>query len=56
MNLIFIGMRGSGKSSFAGIFSARLGLPWIDLDVELEKEFNDIREGQKITIPTIEKI
>src|SRR3989338_114500 len=39
MNLIFIGMRGSGKSSFAGIFSARLGLPWIDLDVELEKEF-----------------
>ncbi|HBD93254.1 MAG: hypothetical protein A2015_15155 [Spirochaetes bacterium GWF1_31_7] len=28
----------------------------IDAFKELEKEFNDIREGQKITIPTIEKI
>lgn len=40
MNLIFTGMRGSGKSSFARLFSKRLGLSWLDLDIELEKEFH----------------
>jgi shikimate kinase len=37
MNLFLIGYRGSGKTSVAQALSERLGWPWLDADVELER-------------------
>jgi shikimate kinase len=37
MNLLLIGYRGTGKSAVARIVAERLGWPWVDADVELER-------------------
>src|SRR5436190_19410550 len=37
MNLFLIGYRGSGKTTVAAALAQRLGWPWIDADVELER-------------------
>ena len=37
-NLVFLGMMGSGKSSIGLIVSKKLGLNFIDIDQEIEKE------------------
>src|SRR5690349_1810518 len=37
MNLFLIGYRGSGKTTVAAALAERLGWPWIDADVELER-------------------
>jgi shikimate kinase len=38
MNLHLIGYRGTGKTTVAELLAARLGWPWFDADVELERE------------------
>lgn len=42
MNLVFIGMSGSGKSVFAEYCSNLLNMPLVDTDAEIEKKFGDI--------------
>lgn len=42
MNLVFIGMSGSGKSVFAKYCSELLNMPLIDTDDEITKKFGDI--------------
>jgi len=37
-NLVFLGMMGSGKSSIGSLVARRLGLDFIDIDEEIEKE------------------
>lgn len=37
MNLFLIGYRGSGKTTVAAALARRLGWPWLDADVELER-------------------
>jgi shikimate kinase len=37
MNIILIGYRATGKSSVARILGERLGWPWVDADVEIER-------------------
>jgi shikimate kinase len=37
MVLTFIGYRGSGKSSLAGVLAPRLGWAWVDADHEIER-------------------
>lgn len=37
-SIVLIGLSGSGKSSIAGELSRNLGLPWFDLDREIEAE------------------
>ena len=37
-NLVFLGMMGSGKTSIGLIISKKLGLNFIDIDQEIEKE------------------
>src|SRR5688500_763764 len=37
MNLLLIGYRGTGKSTVARLVAERLGWPWLDADVELER-------------------
>jgi shikimate kinase len=37
MNIFLIGYRGSGKTTVAAALAERLGWPWIDADVELER-------------------
>lgn len=37
MNLFLIGYRGSGKTTVAAALAQRLGWPWVDADVELER-------------------
>ena len=37
MNLLLIGYRGTGKSTVARLVAQRLGWPWLDADVELER-------------------
>ena len=39
-NLVFLGMMGSGKTSIGKIVSKKLGLEFIDVDQEIEKELN----------------
>ena len=39
-NLVFLGMMGSGKTSVGKIVSKKLGLEFIDVDQEIEKELN----------------
>jgi shikimate kinase len=43
MNLVLIGLRGTGKSTVARLLAERLGWPWFDADIEIEK-----RAGQSI--------
>jgi shikimate kinase len=38
MNIVLIGYRGTGKTSVARVLSERLGKPWIDADVEIERQ------------------
>jgi shikimate kinase len=38
MNLLLIGYRGTGKSTVARLVAERLGWPWVDADVELERQ------------------
>ena len=37
MNIVFTGLRGTGKTTMSKLLSRRLGLPWIDTDREIEK-------------------
>ena len=37
-NLVFLGMMGSGKSSIGSLVSKKLGLDFVDVDQEIEKE------------------
>lgn len=37
MNILLIGYRGSGKTTVAQELARRMGCPWLDADVELEK-------------------
>jgi shikimate kinase len=34
MNIVLMGLRGSGKTTLAPLLAHRLGRPWLDLDVE----------------------
>ena len=43
MNLVLIGLRGTGKSTVARVLGDRLGWPWFDADTEIES-----RSGQTI--------
>jgi shikimate kinase len=36
MNLVLIGLRGTGKTTVAQLLSQRLGWPWFDADAEIE--------------------
>jgi len=38
MNIVLIGYRGTGKTSVARALSDRLDKPWIDADVEIERQ------------------
>lgn len=44
MNLIFIGMSGSGKSSLAAYCSKILNMPLCDTDEQISRNFGDIAE------------
>ena len=44
LNLILIGMPGSGKSTLGRMAAARLGRRFVDLDAEIEKRFGPIPE------------
>lgn len=37
MNLVLIGLRGTGKSTVARLLAERLGWPWFDADAEIEQ-------------------
>ncbi len=37
MNLVLIGLRGTGKTSVAAVLAERLGWPWFDADVLIEE-------------------
>jgi shikimate kinase len=37
MNLVLIGLRGTGKSTVAQLLAERLAWPWFDADAEIEK-------------------
>jgi shikimate kinase len=37
MNLVLIGLRGTGKSTVAEVLAARLGWSWYDADTEIER-------------------
>jgi shikimate kinase len=37
VNLVLIGLRGSGKTTVARLLAQRLGWPWFDSDLELER-------------------
>jgi shikimate kinase len=43
MNVLLVGLRGTGKSTVARLVAERLGWPWHDVDVEVER-----RAGQSI--------
>jgi shikimate kinase len=43
MNLVLIGLRGTGKTTVAQLLAQRLGWPWFDADAEIEA-----RAGQTI--------
>ena len=36
MNLVLIGLRGTGKTTVARLIAERLGWPWFDADAEIE--------------------
>lgn len=44
MNLIFIGMSGSGKSSLAAYCSKILNMPLCDTDEQISRKFGDVAE------------
>lgn len=46
MNLILIGLRGSGKTTVGGLLAARLGRPFIDLDDLVAKALGSESPGQ----------
>lgn len=37
MNIVLIGYRATGKTTVARLLSEKLGWPWVDLDVEIER-------------------
>lgn len=46
MNLILIGMRGSGKTTVGGLLAARLGRPFVDLDDVVAKALDAPTPGE----------
>lgn len=44
MNIVFIGMSGSGKSTFAAYCSKLLNMPLIDTDLQISQKFGDIND------------
>lgn len=44
MNIVFIGMSGSGKSTFAAYCSKLLNMPLIDTDLRISQKFGDIND------------
>jgi len=44
VNLVLIGLRGSGKTTVARHLARRLGWPWFDSDLEVER-----RAGKSIS-------
>src|SRR5210317_1576847 len=39
-NLVFLGMKGSGKSSIGSLVSKKLNINFIDVDIEIEKKLD----------------
>lgn len=46
MNLILIGLRGSGKTTVGGLLAARLGRPFVDLDDVVAKALGAATPGE----------